>query len=229
MFVAPNPIVLQMTNRSTSKLKGILENVIVVNDSWEYPTDLMVMHTKKSIGGYPLILGHHWLAIVDAYIGCRSSDPTTSQGGSMNKLILYSPAKSTLDLEEPLWIPPNDLHDMTTSQGVSMKKLILYFPTKSTLDLEEPLWIPPNDLHAPYDTSIHRFLTIDRTLTLKEPIDYRMIMHFMQNMSPSTIQMKDCTYQSNREVIHLESNINPHTCHPFFSQDYYLNSLIIII
>jgi hypothetical protein len=40
------PIVLQMVDRSTVKLEGMLEDIIVSIDSWEYPTNFMVLQTK---------------------------------------------------------------------------------------------------------------------------------------------------------------------------------------
>jgi hypothetical protein len=62
------------------KPEGMLEDIIVSIDSWEYPIYFMVLQTKSRLGGYPLILGRPWLAIVDAYIGCREGDMTISNG-----------------------------------------------------------------------------------------------------------------------------------------------------
>jgi hypothetical protein len=50
------PNVLQLTDRSTIKPKEIIEDVVIFVDSWEYPTDFMVLQPKTSLGGYPLIL-----------------------------------------------------------------------------------------------------------------------------------------------------------------------------
>jgi hypothetical protein len=61
-------IVLQLANISTIKL----EDVVISINSWEYPADFMILQPKTFLGGYPLILGRPWLAIVDAYNGCRS-------------------------------------------------------------------------------------------------------------------------------------------------------------
>jgi hypothetical protein len=51
------PTVVQLADRSTIKLEGILEYVVISVDSWEYPTDFMVLQPKTSLGGYPLIFG----------------------------------------------------------------------------------------------------------------------------------------------------------------------------
>jgi hypothetical protein len=51
------PIVLQLVDRSTIKPEDILEDVVICVDSWEYPTNFMVLQPKISLAGYPLILG----------------------------------------------------------------------------------------------------------------------------------------------------------------------------
>lgn len=35
-------------------------------DSWEYPTDFLVLQPKTKFNGYPIILGRPWLATFDA-------------------------------------------------------------------------------------------------------------------------------------------------------------------
>lgn len=68
---------------------------------------------------------------------------------------------------------------MKISQGESVKKIKLYPPTKSIEEIEEPLWIPTdnkNDYLDEYSTPI---ITIDITLTLKEPTNDRLISNFM--------------------------------------------------
>eukprot|EP00253_Pinus_taeda_P009619 PITA_09619 len=48
---------LQLADRSTMILEGIVEAVMVSIDSWEYPTNLLVLWPKEKLTGYPLILG----------------------------------------------------------------------------------------------------------------------------------------------------------------------------
>ena len=49
--------VLELADRSEISPKGILEDIIVSLDSWEYPVDFMVLQPKSNLGGHPLILG----------------------------------------------------------------------------------------------------------------------------------------------------------------------------
>ena len=49
--------VLQLPDRSTMTLEGIVEDVMVSIDSWEYPADFLVLQPKVKLIGYPLILG----------------------------------------------------------------------------------------------------------------------------------------------------------------------------
>eukprot|EP00253_Pinus_taeda_P030064 PITA_30064 len=58
--------VLQLVDRSTVTPEGIVEDVLVSVDSWEYPAEFLVLQPKEKRTGYPLILGRHWLATADA-------------------------------------------------------------------------------------------------------------------------------------------------------------------
>lgn len=49
--------VLQLVDHSTMTPKGIVEDVMVSIDSWEYPIDFLVLQPKANFIGYPLILG----------------------------------------------------------------------------------------------------------------------------------------------------------------------------
>jgi hypothetical protein len=97
----PTPTVLQLADRSTVKPEGMLEDIVVSVDSWEYPADFMVLQPKANLGGYPLILGRPWLATADAYISCRSRRYDHLPWNSTKKMTLYPPAKPSLDLEIP--------------------------------------------------------------------------------------------------------------------------------
>ena len=72
--------VIQLANQSTVTPEGIVEDVMVSIDSWEYPTDFLVLQPKIKFNGYPLILGRPWLATVDAYISCRARSMTIKNG-----------------------------------------------------------------------------------------------------------------------------------------------------
>jgi hypothetical protein len=50
-----------MDNRSVIKLEGILEDILLAIDSWDYLAYFIILHPKTNIGGYPLILGNPWL------------------------------------------------------------------------------------------------------------------------------------------------------------------------
>jgi len=62
--------VLQLADCSTVTPKGIVEDVMVSIDSWEYLVDFFVLQPKAKLTGYPLILGRPWLDTTDAYISC---------------------------------------------------------------------------------------------------------------------------------------------------------------
>ncbi len=74
------PTLLQLANRFVFKWDGVLEDVSVSLDSWEYPVSFMILTPKNNLGGHPLILGRSWLATIDAFISCISGDMFISDG-----------------------------------------------------------------------------------------------------------------------------------------------------
>ena len=48
-----DPTILQLAYRSIVKLEGILEDIVIFVDSWEYLIDFMVLQAKFNLGGYP--------------------------------------------------------------------------------------------------------------------------------------------------------------------------------
>ena len=84
--------VLQLADRSTANPEGILEDVLVSVDSWEYPADFLVLQPKANLTGYPLILGRPWLVTTDAYISCRAGNMTIKNGPMSKQIVLYPSA-----------------------------------------------------------------------------------------------------------------------------------------
>lgn len=91
--------VLQLADRSTMTPEGIVEDVFVSVDSWEYPTDFLVLQPKEKLTRYPLILGRPWLSTADAYISYRAGSMTIKNGPMSKQLVLYPPAQLLLGPE----------------------------------------------------------------------------------------------------------------------------------
>jgi hypothetical protein len=89
MQVRPTPIVLELACRSTIKPEGVIDDLVISVDSWEYPADFVVLQPKTCLGGHPLILGIPWLATDDAFIGCIYGSMTISDGYDTKKLSRY--------------------------------------------------------------------------------------------------------------------------------------------
>jgi len=94
------PTLLQLADRSVIKLDGVLENISVSLNSWEYPIDFMILTPKNDLEGHPLILGRPWLATADAFISCRSVDMYISGGNSTKKFTLYPPTKEITKIDD---------------------------------------------------------------------------------------------------------------------------------
>ena len=89
----PTPSILELADRTTVKPTGVLDDIIVLVASWEYPVDFMVVESKDPSKGHPIILGRPWLATANYFIGCRDGEMTISYGLSTQRLILYHPTK----------------------------------------------------------------------------------------------------------------------------------------
>jgi hypothetical protein len=66
----PTAIMLQLADRSIVQPVGTLHDIAISVNSWEYPTDFLIINPRSGLEGHPLILGSPWLATTDAYIGC---------------------------------------------------------------------------------------------------------------------------------------------------------------
>ena len=84
------------------------KDVMVSIDSWEYPTDFLVLQPKAKLTGYPLILGRPWLGTVDAYISCQAGSMTIKNGHMSKQLVLYPPTQPILEDDLPLWLEEED-------------------------------------------------------------------------------------------------------------------------
>jgi hypothetical protein len=103
-----------------------LDDVIVSLDSWVYLIDFMVFQPKNSSGDHPLILGRPWLAIANAFIGCRSINMFISHRISIRKVTLYPPTKSSHELENTPWIDTTN-SDEEKVQSISTIDHIMQF------------------------------------------------------------------------------------------------------
>ena len=88
--------------------KGIVEDVMISIDSWEYPADFLVLPLKAKLTRYPLTLGQPWLATADAYISCWARNMTIKNRHMSKQLILYPLAQTLLEHDLPLWLEEED-------------------------------------------------------------------------------------------------------------------------
>lgn len=51
------PTILQLGDSSIVCPEGMLKDITIIIDSWEYPMDFIVLDTKSKLSGYPLIFG----------------------------------------------------------------------------------------------------------------------------------------------------------------------------
>ena len=80
---------LELVDRSMVKPVGTLQYIEILVDSWEYPTDFLIINPKTQLDGHPLILGRPWITTANAYIGCRQGNMTITRGTNIKNLALY--------------------------------------------------------------------------------------------------------------------------------------------
>jgi hypothetical protein len=99
--IKDTPTILELVDRSTIKLKGVIEDLIISVESWNYPADFVVLQPKTKLGG---ILGRPWLATIDAFISCRSGSMTISNGYETKQLTLYPHATPLINNDNSVWV-----------------------------------------------------------------------------------------------------------------------------
>ena len=100
--------ILELVDRSTIKPEGVIEDLVISVESWNYPADFVVLQMKTKLGGHPLILGRPWLATTDAFISCRSGSMKISNGYETKQLTLYPHATPMINIENSVWMDYDD-------------------------------------------------------------------------------------------------------------------------
>ena len=106
--IRETPTILELANPSTIKPEGVIEDLIISIESWNYPADFVVLRTKTKLGGHPFILGRPWLATADAFISCRSGSMTISNGCETKQLTLYPHATPMINNDNSVWLDYED-------------------------------------------------------------------------------------------------------------------------
>jgi hypothetical protein len=122
--VRDTPTILELVDRSTIKPEGVIEDLIISVESWNYPADFVVLQPKTKLGGHPLILGRPWLATADAFISCRSESMTISNGYKTKQLTLYPHATPLINNDNSVWVEFDDKLNqpiLTIGQALSLK------------------------------------------------------------------------------------------------------------
>jgi hypothetical protein len=109
--VRETPTILELADRSTIKLEGVIEDLSISVESWNYPVDFIVLQPKTKLRGHPLILGRPWLATADAFISYRSGSMTISNGYETKQLTLYPHATPLVNNDNSVWV---DFEDQPT-------------------------------------------------------------------------------------------------------------------
>jgi hypothetical protein len=99
----PNQTMIKLADKSFVSPAGSLYDVTVNLASWEYPVEFLVIYSKSSSKPiHPVVLGHPWLATVNAFISCQFGEMTISNGTHRQKLVLFPPSQPVQEI--PIWL-----------------------------------------------------------------------------------------------------------------------------
>lgn len=106
--IKETPTILELVDCSPIKLEGVIKDLIISVESWNYLADFVVLQTKKKLWGHPLILGRPWLDTIDAFISCRLGSMTISNGCETKQLTLYPHATPMINNDNSVWLDYED-------------------------------------------------------------------------------------------------------------------------
>lgn len=99
-----------MVDQSIAKPKGIIEDIQIIVELWNYLTNFLILKPGAQIG-YPIILGRPQLDIVVALINYRSGDMTISNDKNLKIISLYPPTQPTLEYQGKLQVDEPELDE----------------------------------------------------------------------------------------------------------------------
>eukprot|EP00253_Pinus_taeda_P012613 PITA_12613 len=140
----PTSTFLELADRSVVRPEGILHDVMVSVDSWEYSTDFLIINPKTQLDGHPLILGRPWLTTADVYIGCRQGNMIITKGANIKNLVLYPPVQPSITIVKTNRHPISYLTENIRSPLNIQEALEFKDQTKDDAIIEEE---PVKDTH----------------------------------------------------------------------------------
>ena len=158
--VEPTSTLPELADRSVVRLEGTLHDVMVSVDSWEYPTDFLIINPKNWLDGHPLILGRPWLTTVDAYIGYRQGNMTITRGSNIKNLALYPTTQPSVMIiktnKHPLsYLTENIRSPLTIEDALDFKDQIEYDVIKNFINqVESRSHIQCHMIEAAFDNEL---------------------------------------------------------------------------
>jgi hypothetical protein len=192
--VRETPTILELADRSIIKPEGVIEDLSISVESWNYPVDFTVLQPKTKLGGHPLILGRPWLATADAFISCRSGSMTISNGYETKQLTLYPHATPLPNNDNSVWV---DFEDQ---------------PTQPLLTIGQALSLKDST----EDEIINNFICEPSSVTPEIHNQLTAVMEFdnPENLDSASPPQTPKTFSSKSIPIEIEPgkslNINPH-------------------
>jgi len=102
-LLKPTKIILQLDDRSTRLLRGMVEDVLIKVGEFIFPVDFVVLETKGLLSTeneMPVILSRPFLAIANALINCRDRKLTLTFGNTTIELNGFNLQKQPVGFDD---------------------------------------------------------------------------------------------------------------------------------
>eukprot|EP00253_Pinus_taeda_P005047 PITA_05047 len=191
--IRETPTIPELADHSTIKPEGVIEDLIISVESWNYPANFVVLQTKTKLGGHPLILGRPWLATTDAFISYRSGSMTISNGCETKQLTLHPHATPMINNDNFVWL---DYEDDDTQPILTIGQALTF---KDTTEDE----LISNFISEPSSVNSE---THDHLTAILEP-------ESQQNLKTENLSQTSANISSKSIIVEIEPgktlNINP--------------------
>uniref|UniRef100_A0A2N9GV66 Retrotransposon gag domain-containing protein n=1 Tax=Fagus sylvatica TaxID=28930 RepID=A0A2N9GV66_FAGSY len=141
----PTSVTLQLANRSVSKPRGVVEDVLVKVENFYYLVDFIILDIEPTLhpsANIPIILGRPFLATANALINCRNGRMKITFGSMTVKLNIFNVNPQQLVDEECEYMLEEEQVVVVEKPLRSKKKSLLAYPDAPKLKLKQP----PRDL-----------------------------------------------------------------------------------
>jgi hypothetical protein len=146
----PTTVMLQLTDKSMKRPRGIIEDVLIKVDKFYFPVDFIVIDTElvhDVVNQIPVILERPFLAMANALINCRMGVMKISFGNMIVELNIFNINNQPLEYDEahPVCLIKEITDEIVSDFGLEGPEIECFTQEKDDLDFDR--LIRQDDVH----------------------------------------------------------------------------------